>query len=61
MVLKCTHNLCFEEKFQNIPTEIFFSAVRKICTSHGCVFVKYSDKYVPYNQCMQDAKTAVTH
>ena len=42
-VLTCTHNLCFEQKYEKnkkISTEIvIFTAVKNRCILHGCVFV----------------------
>ena len=42
-VLTCTHNICFEQKYENSEKNqlkiVIFSAVKNRCILHGHVFV----------------------
>ena len=42
-VLTCTHNICFEQKYENSKTNqlktVIFTAVKNPCMLHGRVFV----------------------
>ena len=42
-VLTCTHNICFEQNYENIQTFhlkiVIFTAVKNRCILHGRVFV----------------------
>ena len=44
-VLTCTHNICFEQKYENSKKNqlkiVIFTAVKNRCILHGRVFVMY--------------------
>ena len=46
-VLTCTHNICFEQKYENSKKNqlkiVIFTAVKKRCLLHGRVFVMFFD------------------
>ena len=53
-VLTCTHNLCFEQKYEkskNIqPKIVIFTDVKNRCMLHGHVFVMESNTKRTYGQ-----------
>ena len=49
-VLTCTHNICFEQKYENIKKNqlkiVIFTSVKYRCILHGRVFIMSSEMYV---------------